>query len=165
VLELGPKLGPILWQFPPSKAFEPADFAAFLGLLPKQRDGHRIRHAVEVRHPSFVSPDFIRLMREHTVAVAAVDSDKHPLIADATGDVVYLRLQRTAEDELTGYPAGALSTWAERAKAWAAGRSPDDLPTLGPAPPAAPREVFIYMISGAKVRAPAAAMALIERLA
>ena len=94
-----------------------------------------------------------------------VESGKHPLIADVTSDFVYARLQGTSEKEKTGYAAKALDTWAKRAQAWAAGGAPDDLATIGAAtPPKEKRDVFIYMISGAKVRAPAAAMALIERL-
>jgi uncharacterized protein YecE (DUF72 family) len=93
------------------------------------------------------------------------DSAKHPLIADVTADFVYARLQRTSEKEKAGYPAPALELWAQRAKRWAAGKAPDDLATVAGAPPStAGRDVFVYMISGAKVRAPAAAMALIERL-
>jgi uncharacterized protein YecE (DUF72 family) len=165
VLELKSKLGPILWQMPPFKKFEREDFAAFLALLPQSIEGHPIRHVVEVRHQSFVDPAFIALLRQFAVAVVLVESDKHPLIADVTGDFVYARLQRTLEKEKTGYPPKALDLWAKRAGAWAAGGAPDDLATIaGGAPGPAKRDVFIYMISGAKVRAPAAAMALIERL-
>ena len=165
VLELRGKLGPILWQLHPAKKFEPKDFAAFLALLPHRLDGKPIRHVVEVRQASFVVPEFIALLREHSVAVVLADSAKHPLIPDVTADFVYARLQRTSEKEEAGYPARALDLWAERARRWAAGTAPDDLaPVAGPAPGAAGRDVFIYMISGAKVRAPAAAMALIDRL-
>jgi uncharacterized protein YecE (DUF72 family) len=165
VLELKSKLGPIFWQMAPTKTFEPEDFAAFLALLPRQVGGKDIRHAVEVRHASFVSPDFITLLRKFSVAPVLVESDKHPLIADVTSDFVYARLQRTAEDVPTGYPPNALATWAKRAQIFAGGGAPDDLPTITPAAPAkAKRDVFVYMISGAKVRAPAAAMALIEKL-
>jgi uncharacterized protein YecE (DUF72 family) len=165
VTELKGKLGPILWQFHPGKKFEPDDFAAFLSLLPRRLDGTPIRHAVEVRHESFLVPAFIALLRKFSVAPVLVESDKHPLIADVTGDFVYARLQRTSEKEKTGYPARALDTWAKRAQSFAAGGAPDDLTTIAPpSSAAAKRDVFIYMISGAKVRAPAAAMALIERL-
>jgi uncharacterized protein YecE (DUF72 family) len=163
--ELKSKLGPILWQFPPTKAFDPDDFAAFLALLPKELDGHALRHAVEVRHASFLSPEFIALLRRHAVAVALIESDKHPLIADVTGDFVYARLQDTSEKLATGYPPAALDAWAKRAKTWAAGGIPDDPPPIaGPPPKKTKRDVFVYMISGAKLRAPAAAMALLERL-
>jgi uncharacterized protein YecE (DUF72 family) len=111
------KLGPILWQFHPGKKFEPDDFAAFLALLPQRLDGTPIRHAVEVRHESFLSPAFIALLRKFSVAPVLVESDKHPLIADVTGDFVYARLQRTSEKEKTGYPARALDTWANAREA------------------------------------------------
>jgi uncharacterized protein YecE (DUF72 family) len=165
VLELKSKLGPIFWQFHPSKTFDAEDFAAFLALLPRRLDGRDIRHAVEVRHQSFVSPAFIALLRQHNVAPVLVESDKHPLIADLTSDFVYARLQKTSDDVPTGYTPPALAAWAKRAKAFAAGGAPDDLPTIAsPARTSGQRDVFIYMIAGAKVRAPAAAMALIEEL-
>ena len=165
VLELGSKLGPILWQLAPTKKFDPEDFAAFLALLPPELDGRKIRHAVEVRHESFIVPPFIELLRKHSVAPVLVDSSKHPLIADVTCDFVYLRLQGTSEKEETGYPGKALDAWMKRARAWEAGGTAADLaPVGGGKPPKTPRDVFVYMISGAKVRAPAAAMALIERL-
>jgi uncharacterized protein YecE (DUF72 family) len=164
VLELKSKLGPVLWQLPPTKAFEPADFAAFLALLPQVIDGRPIRHAVEVRHQSFGVPEFVTLMRERAVAIVLVDSPSHPLIADATSDFLYLRLQRTDEEIATGYAAADLKTWATRARTFADGGAPADLATLAPAAPKAKRDVFIYMISGAKVRAPAAAQALLAEL-
>jgi uncharacterized protein YecE (DUF72 family) len=162
VLELKSKLGPILWQLPPTKAFAAEDFAAFLALLPQERDGRRIRHAVEVRHASFCGGEFVALMREFSVAIALIDSPAHPLIADVTGDFAYLRLQRTAQEIETGYAAADLKTWAKRARVFADGGAPADLSTLAP-PPAAKgkRDVFVYMISGAKARAPAAAQALL----
>jgi uncharacterized protein YecE (DUF72 family) len=165
VLELKEKLGPILWQFHPSKKFEEDDFAAFLAVLPPRLDGRAIHHAVEVRHESFLNASFIALLRKFSVAVAVVESDKHPLIADVTSDFVYARLQGTSEAVATGYPSRALDAWAKRAQAWANGGVPGDLSTIpGPSPAELKRNVFMYMISGAKVRAPAAAMALIERL-
>jgi uncharacterized protein YecE (DUF72 family) len=165
VLELKSKLGPILWQMAPTKKFDPEDFAAFLALLPPRLDGRAIRHVVEVRQQSFLTPEFIELLRKFSVAVVLVESDKHPLIADVTSDFVYARLQGTSEKETTGYAPKALDLWAKRARTWADGGTPGDLATIaGPAPAKAKRDVFIYMISGAKVRAPAAAMALIERV-
>ena len=161
VLELKDKLGPVLWQLPPNKAFERADFAAFLALLPQRLDGRPIRHAVEVRHASFAVPEFVALMREFKVAIALIDSDKHPLIPDPTSDFLYLRLQRTAEEIETGYAQADLSIWAQRARAFADGGVPGDLTALAPAAAQTKRDVFIYMISGAKVRAPAAAQALL----
>jgi uncharacterized protein YecE (DUF72 family) len=165
VLELKSKLGPLFWQMPPTKKFEPEDFAAFLALLPSEVDGLRLRHAIEVRHASFQTPAFIELIRKRSVAVVLVESDKHPLLADVTADFVYLRLQRTSDKVTTGYSARELATWAKRARSFAAGGAPDDLPTLaGAAANKTERDVFVYMIAGAKQRAPAAAMALIEQL-
>jgi len=165
VLELKQKLGPVFWQMAPTKQFVPDDFAAFLSLLPQELDGRAISHAVEVRHESFMTPEFIALLRKHAVAPVLVDSDKHPMIADVTSDFVYARLQRTQEKVKTGYPPAALDEWVKRAQAWEKGGAPDDLDTLADkAPSKNKRDVFIFMISGAKVRAPAAAMALIERL-
>jgi uncharacterized protein YecE (DUF72 family) len=165
VLELKSKLGPILWQFAPTKTFEADDFAAFLALLPQRLDGRALRHAVEVRHESFLAPAFVALLRKHSVAIATIDSDKHPLIADVTSDFVYARLQRTSEKIDTGYAPAILDTWASRAQAWADGGAPNDLTTICEVPRSkVKRDIFIYMIAGAKERAPAAAMALIERL-
>jgi uncharacterized protein YecE (DUF72 family) len=165
LLELKSKLGPVFWQMAPTKTFQPEDFEAFLALLPHEVGGKAIRHAVEVRHQSFMTPDFITLLRKFSVAPVVVESDKHPLIADVTSDFVYVRLQRTAQDVPTGYPPKALATWAKRAQTFADGSAPDDLPTITPPVRAkAKRDVFLYMISGAKVRAPAAAIALIEAL-
>jgi len=164
VLELKSKLGPILWQMAPAKKFDPDDFAAFLALLPQKLDGRPIRNVVEVRHESFLTPAFIALLRKFSVAVVLVESAKHPMIADVTGDFVYLRLQGTSEKIKTGYAAAALDAWAKRSREWEKGGAPDDLATIAGKPGKAKRDVFVYMISGAKERAPAAAMALIERL-
>jgi uncharacterized protein YecE (DUF72 family) len=165
VLELGDKLGPVLWQFAPFKKFNAEDFAAFLKLLPPKAGGRPLRHVVEVRHDSFRAPEFIALLRERNVAVAYADSDEHPAIADITADFVYARLQRTSEEIDTGYAAADLNRWAERARLWESGSAPDDLPQVDKTVvPKTKRSVFIYMISGTKVRAPAAAMALIERV-
>jgi uncharacterized protein YecE (DUF72 family) len=165
VLELKDKLGPVLWQLPPTKAFVPADFAAFLALLPQSLEGRAIRHVVEAKHDSFRVPEFVELMRKFSVAIALIDSESHPPIADVTADFVYARLQRTAEEIATGYGEGDLAVWAKRARAFEAGGAPADLSTLAPAAPTnGKRDVFIYMISGAKVRAPAAAQALLAAL-
>ena len=121
---------------------------------------------VEVRHDSFCTPAFTALLRRRRVPVVYADADKFPAIADATGDFVYARLQRCAEDEPTGYSAEALEQWARRFRTWASGGEPDDLPRVGPAPAdqGKERDCFVYFISGAKVRAPAAAMAFLERI-
>jgi len=165
VLELKQKLGPVLWQLPPTKPFNADDFTAFLELLPHTLEGRAIRHAVEVRHASFMTADFIALLRKHAVAPVLVDSEKHPMIADVTCDFVYARLQRTSDKVKTGYAPSALDDWAKRAETFAKGGTPDGVEMLASAPRGkGKRDVFIYMISGAKVRAPAAAMALLERL-
>ena len=165
VLELGDKLGPVLWQFAPFKKFNADDFAAFLKLLPRKADGRSLMHAIEVRHDSFRAPEFVALLREHNAAAVYADSNEHPEIADVTADFIYARLQRTSEAIDTGYAAADLDRWAARARVWEAGGVPEDLPRIDATiPPKTNRPVFIYMISGAKVRAPAAAMALVERV-
>jgi uncharacterized protein YecE (DUF72 family) len=165
ILELREKLGPILWQLAPFKRFDAEDLEGFLRLLPPEKDGRRLQHALEVRHASFVDPAFVALARANNVAIVYADSDEHPAIADVTGDFVYARLQRTEENESAGYPPAALDQWAERARAWAAGGEPQDLPCIADrAAPGADRPAFVFFISGAKERNPAAAAALIERL-
>ncbi len=166
VTELKSKLGPVNWQFATTKRFDAEDFAAFLSLLPKSVDGLAIRHAVEVRHESFKSPEFIALARAHGVAVVIAADCDYPQIADVTAPFVYARIMGATETEERGYSATALDQWASRAKTWAAGGSPKDLATLAPAlkSDAAGREVFLYVISGFKPRNPTAAMALIERI-
>lgn len=165
ISELKSKLGPILWQFAGHKKFEPEDFAAFLDLLPAEVDGLKLRHVVEPRHESFKVPGFIELARAKKVAVAFADADKYPAIPDLTADFVYARLQRSVEDIATGYDAEALDRWAEVARTWEKGGAPEGFPYLSlDQPKGKARDVFVYFISGAKVRNPAAAMALIERL-
>lgn len=163
--ELGPKLGPLVWQFAPTKLFDPVDFEAFLKLLPAQVDGLPLRHALDVRHGSFMDPAYLALARKYRCATVFTDSDDYPSFADLTGDFVYARLMRTDSKVKTGYAPKALDRWTEAAKTWAAGGEPADVPRLeDPAKKAGPRDVFMHFISGAKERAPAAAMALIERL-
>ena len=168
---LGTKLGPILWQFAPTRKFEAENFEAFLSLLPSELEGIKLRHALEVRHESFVTPEFIALARKHNAAIVLADSAKYPLIADATADFVYMRLQRTEERVATGYTSRALKQWAECAQIYELGSAPADLPALAKAPAAKAkakkqpkRDVFVYFISGAKIRAPAAAQAMMEML-
>lgn len=166
VLELGQKLGPILWQLAPFKRFDAEDVGGFLKLLPEKRDGRRLRHALEVRHESFLDEKFVALLRDRNVAAVYADSNDYPAIADVTADFVYARLQRTEEQVATGYRAADLDQWAARARMWAAGGAPADLPQVERKRPAKEkRPVFIYMIDGAKIRAPAAALALISRIA
>ncbi|MBR0656587.1 DUF72 domain-containing protein [Plastoroseomonas arctica] len=163
VMELKEKLGPINWQFMPTKRFDPDDFGAFLKLLPSSRNGQALRHVVEVRHESFRAPEFIELAREHGVAIVADFDGEYPLIADLTAPFVYARLLGTKEGEPTGYPAATLKLWAERARSWAKGELPKGLERVGkPAAKAAGRDIYVYVISGHKVSNPAAAMALIE---
>ena len=166
VTELKEKLGPINWQLLPTKKFDPEDFEAFLKLLPDKAGGLPIRHVVEVRHESFRVPEFIALLREYQVAAVLTDKDAFPEIPDVTASFVYLRLQGMEEKIATGYPANELDVWAARAKAWASGGSPSEPKPIAPAEKKPPksRDVFIYMINGFKPKAPAAAMALIERL-
>ena len=165
VTELKSKLGPINWQFATTKRFDPDDFAAFLKLLPKSVDGLPIRHAIEVRNLSFKTPEFVALARAHGVAVVIAGDSEYPQIADATAPFVYARIMGTTESEPAGYPGSSLDLWAKRAKSWAAGDSPPDLEIAAPPlPDKSGREVFLYVISGAKERNPAAAMALIERV-
>jgi len=164
VLELKGKLGPVNWQLAPTKKFDPPDIEGFLKLLPKSVEGRPIRHAIEARHESFRSPDFVALLREHGVApVVAGDSD-FPQIADVTAPFVYLRIMGTTESEPDGYPKRTLDVWARRAGAWASGGAPDDLETLAKPLKGEARDVFLYVISGFKEKNPAAAQALIARL-
>jgi len=165
VLALKDKLGPINWQFAPTKQFDAEDFDGFLKLLPKQVDGRAIRHAVEVRHESFRHPEFISLVREHGVAVVLAGDSDYPQIADVTAPFVYARIMGTVEAESLGYSGQALDIWALRAKQWAGGNQPEDLQSVEQtAPEPTPRDVYLYVISGYKASNPAAAMALIERI-
>lgn len=163
--ELGPKLGPVLWQFAPTKKFDEADFEAFLELLPKTRDGLAIRHCVEVRNDSFCSPAFAALLRKHKTPVVFADHNAYPALADVTGDFVYARLQTGSDTVETAYTPAELDGWAGRLVDWAEGGRPADLPAADPdrKPDGKPREVFAFIIHEGKVRAPAGAMALIER--
>lgn len=145
--ELRDRLGPINWQLPETRKFDPEDIAAFLALLPREAAGRPLRHAVEARHPSFTDARFCDLARRHGVAIVLADHDRFPRIEEPTADFTYARLMRGRDDLPTGYPPAELDAWAERAKGWAARG-----------------EVFVYFIAGAKVRAPAAAEALIARL-
>jgi len=165
--ELGPKLGPILWQFAATKQFDPEDFGGFLDMLPKNVAGVPLRHAIEPRHESFRNPEFVALARKANAAIVFADADKYPQFADLTADFAYARLQNTREDQPTGYAPADLDRWADTARAWAAGQAPQGYAYIDP--PATsigqPRDAFLFLISGAKARNPAGAMALIERLA
>uniref|UniRef100_E1TEJ6 DUF72 domain-containing protein n=1 Tax=Burkholderia sp. (strain CCGE1003) TaxID=640512 RepID=E1TEJ6_BURSG len=165
VLLLKQKLGPINWQFAPTKKFDGEDFEAFLKLLPASIEGVKLRHAIEVRNDSFRTPEFIALARKHKVAVVLAGDRAYPQIADVTAPFVYARIMGTTDKQAKGYSVKALNAWAARARELAAGATPGDLETCGEAPAkAAARDVYLYVISGFKERNPAAAMALIERL-
>jgi uncharacterized protein YecE (DUF72 family) len=165
VLELQEKLGPIVWQMPHNKKFNPEDLSAFLKLLPPEAKGRRLMHVIEPRHETFVTPEFVEIAAKARVPIVYADSDDYPDIADVTGDFVYARLQRSEESEPAGYAAGDLDQWAARSKVWAGGGAPDALRYVGGAATGnSPREVFVYFIAGAKMRNPRAAMALIDRL-
>jgi uncharacterized protein YecE (DUF72 family) len=165
---LGSRLGPILWQFAPTKKFDSSDFGAFLELLPDRFDGQPLRHAVEVRHPSFVSPDFVALIRRFGVAVVYADHPTYPAIADLSGNFVYARLQKGDDEIATGYPPAGIAAWAAAANTWAEGGVPEALASQLAAQAKSadkqPRDVFVYFIHGGKVRAPAAAQALMAAL-
>ncbi len=163
--ELGDRLGPINWQFAKGRPFERDDFAAFLDRLPATLDGAPLRHVVEVRDASFLCGAFLDLVRARGVATVFTDSKEYPSFADLGADFVYARLMGSQAGIDTGYEPAALDAWAQRARTWADGGDPPDLPHVCPANPSnAPRDVYVYFISAAKERNPAAAMALIERL-
>ena len=164
VLALKDKLGPINWQFAPTKQFDADDFGSFLELLPAQVDGRTLRHAVEVRHESFCDDSFVALARKHNVAIVVAGDSKYPQIADPTAPFVYARIMGTEETHPLGYAKKSLDQWVERAQTWAAGGTPDDLDTYGRAAPKKARDVYLFVISGHKAHNPAAAMALIERI-
>ena len=145
--ELGNRLGPINWQFMGTKKFDPADIGAFLDLLPREVGGLPLRHALEVRHESFKDPRFYDLARRHKVAIVFADDEAFPAIEEPTADFTYARLMRTKEEVETGYTPAEIGQWARRARTWA---------ERG--------DAFVYFISGAKLRAPAAAQALIQTL-
>lgn len=164
--ELGRKLGPLVWQFAPTKKFEPADFEAFLDLLPQELKGIQLRHVLEVRNPSFATPEFVALARKHKAAICYAHHHDYPEFADITSDFVYARLQKGEDTTPTAYSETDIGKWAERAKLWASGGQPDDLPYADTSEKAEtkPRDVFLYIIHEGKIRAPQGAMALMERL-
>ncbi|PZN92426.1 MAG: DUF72 domain-containing protein [Alphaproteobacteria bacterium] len=146
--ELGDRLGPILWQLAGSRRFDADDIAAFLALLPAQHDGVKLQHVIEPRHDSFQDPAFAALAKKANVAVVFADADDYPCIDADTADFRYARLQRAVETCPTGYDDKALDGWAKAARGWAS-----------------KGDAYVFFISGAKVRNPAAAMALLARLA
>ena len=167
VLELGDRLGPLLWQFAPTKKFDPADFGKFLELLPAKAGSRALRHVVEVRHSSFRAPDFVALVRSFHTPVVFTDHATYPSLADATGDFIYARLQKGQDTIPTAYPprsstpgrsACSFGRTAKRRKTCRMSTRQAHRRKI------APRDVFAYVIHEGKIRAPAAAMALIERL-
>ena len=165
VAELGERLGPFLWQLPHTKKFDADDLDAFFSLLPKELEGIKLRHALEPRHDSFCTPAYPALLRKYDVANVYAKHATYPEIADLTTDFVYARLQTGDDAVETAYPPAELDSWAGRLKTWAAGDAPDGLPVVDGAHAAAktPRDVFCFIIHEGKIRAPAGAMALIER--
>jgi uncharacterized protein YecE (DUF72 family) len=189
VLRLNEKLGPILWQLPPTLRYEPTEVEDFLSILPRDTQaaavfaaGHddwmtgrswlttdrarALRHAMEVRHASFVNPAFIEQLRRHGVALVVADSPgKWPYMEDVTSDFMYLRLHGEKELYASGYTAQALDAWAHRVRAWRGGGEPEDAKRVGAAVRrSAARDVYCYFDNDAKVRAPFDAAGLIERL-
>jgi uncharacterized protein YecE (DUF72 family) len=188
LLVLGDQLGPVLWQLPPTLSFDADRLAAFFALLPRttgqaaqlathhdQRlDGRAVtttdadrplRHALEVRHISFETVEFVQLLRDHDIALVCADSaGKWPALDDVTSDFVYARLHGDQRLYVSGYGDAALDRWAARVRTWQMGGTPTDGRTLGPAAPVREREVFVYFDNDAKVHAPFDAMALANRL-
>lgn len=164
ITRLKAKLGPINWQFMATKKFDEKDFSAFLSLLPEKQDGIPLRHAVEVRHPSFACADFVALCRARNVAIITSGDSEFPMIADVTADFVYVRIMGTSEKEKLGYSKAAIAKWAGRARDWSQGGAPKDLQLVAKAAAKKPRDVFLFVISGAKAKNPAAAQALIASL-
>jgi uncharacterized protein YecE (DUF72 family) len=191
VLRLEEKLGPFLWQFSPRFKFDGERLEQFLSQLPKDTDAaaalaerhdHRLtgrawtrteqrrelRHAIEIRHQSFLDPAFVTLLRRHRIALVFADSVSWPYAEDVTADFVYLRLHGAEELYASGYSDEALDHWAARIKLWARGLQPDDarLIAAGTKPPArTARDVFVYFDNDAKVHAPFDARALRTKLA
>jgi uncharacterized protein YecE (DUF72 family) len=166
IVTLADKLGPIVWQSDPMRKLQLDDLARFAELLPAEVDGRKLRHVLDVRVHAVIGADFVALARQHGMATVFTDSTEHPSFADVTADFVYARLMGTSSSIPTGYPQKDLQAWAERARIWARGGEPEDLPQVDatPAAPAAHRDVFVYFISGAKERNPAAAQALLRLL-
>lgn len=190
VLRLGAKLGPILWQFPPRFRFEPARIESFLALLPRDTadalalarrhdarldgrawleiDANRaLRHAMEIRHESFVDARFIALLRKYGVALVCADTVEWPLLMDVTSDFIYCRLHGSEQLYASGYDTKAIAVWSRRVAAWARGTEPADAQRAVPqrGPQRAGRDVFVYFDNDAKVRAPFDAQALVAAIA
>lgn len=164
IAALGDRLGPILWQFMDYKQFDAAEFAAFLDFLPETLDGLPLRHALEVRNESFGCAAFVDLARAHNAAIVTTDSAKYPMFSDQTADFAYCRLMQADVAIETGYDARALDLWAKRAKQWSKGEPVEMEGRIAEARElSADRNVYLFFINGAKQRAPAATMAMIDR--
>jgi uncharacterized protein YecE (DUF72 family) len=150
IAELGDKLGPIVWQFMPTKQFVAEDVEAFLRLLPREVQGRPLRHVLDVRHPSFATEQYLDLLQKHDCTTVYADSEKFPAIPHARSPLAYLRLMRSEADCETGYAADALKPWAQGARDWVA-EGPNN-------------ESFVFFINGAKERAPAAAQTFLKLL-
>ena len=163
--EMGDRLGPILWQLPPSRPLDIDDLTTFLDALPRELNGQPLRHVLEVRHSSFMDERYVALARSHAVPTVFTDSPDYPSLADLTGDFAYARLMRSADGIPIGYTPAALDCWAEHAQSWAAGNDIVELPHAAVSQAEnRPRDVFVFFISSAKHRNPAAAMALQSRI-
>ena len=189
LLRLGAKLGPILWQFPPNFRFDKSRMESFFELLPRDtlsaaQMGRRhdkrisgrswtqvdtnlpIRHAIEIRNKSFLTPDFVRLLRAYRIALVCADAVEWPRVMDVTSDLIYCRLHGSEQLYASGYGPKALDAWAARVAAWAQGREPRDAERIvpAPAPPASRRDVYVFFDNDAKVRAPHDAQDLAQRV-
>jgi uncharacterized protein YecE (DUF72 family) len=191
ILELGPKLGPFLWQFAPQMRFDADRFASFFNLLPRTHGemarmalSHHprfvgrvtlersrkvpartpLRHCVEIRHESFATPEFIKLLREHNIGLVVADTVEWPLLFDVTADFVYCRLHGSEQLYTSGYEDVALDIWADRVAAWATGCRADGKCASTRLAKLQPRDVFVYFDNDAKVRAPFDAQSLIEKV-
>ena len=165
ISELGDKLGPLVWQFDKGQRIDAAGFEAFLELLPAEYEGRKLRHVLDVRDPAFITPVYLALARRHGMATVFTDSNEYPSFADLTADFVYARLMRSQPGIETGYAAADLDAWSKRAREWSQGGDHVDLPHVETLrAETSPRDVFLYFISSAKERNPAAAKALLERL-
>ena len=165
LLNLGDRLGPVIWQLDRNARVDREDFTAFLAHIPDTLEGRRLRHVLDVRDAAFVDADYVALARSRGMAIVHTDAPDLPQIADISADFVYARLMRSRAGIETGYPDEELDSLALLARSWARGEDPADLPHVSPvAAPVQPREVFLYFISAAKERNPAAGMALLRKL-
>jgi uncharacterized protein YecE (DUF72 family) len=189
VLALERKLGPVLWQFPPSFRFDPEKLEAFFKLLPRDTDQaarlarrhdarvkgrsylkpvkkRKLRHAIEIRHDSFVTPDFIALLRRHRIGLVVADTVARPLLMDVTSDFVYCRLHGSEELYASGYDDAALDRWADHIAAWVRGREHTHGRHASEQSPAkrTTRDVYVYFDNDKKVRAPFDAHSLIAKV-